>query len=1180
MSSWFPRIACAVLLWAAHAAAVSGQEMVLRLESVTAHKSMAAVRGPAVLYLDMEGGAARQAYVMVPLRSGSNYPGTSSVFPADAAGLRLQGARLTGTLTATVVPKGLSPEALVLTLDAEVAGGAVSGSYTGTYAGLAVGSGLRGVSMPESPVYPEAKVALMLSDGRASQTHGNFGFGPESLAVYLEFSNGAQTGGQANRGLVETTAKTEESHGAHIHPFIGPRGELRYMATNEEEIDSFTSRSGSLGEDTFTSSFDVTFLDLKGRKFTYQLSGSVIGRVVLGTYSVTENGTPVLPASTFVGNLGTGERPASDTVAPLLPLDLSDDSDLAGFRPPYFGALTPGEIRSRVLAGALWHAYTPEVGVFADDLLVANASSEGNKHYDNAPFPAYGGAVTWGIISQLTTDPELRDYARASAQRAGAWIDNRGNNFGGLAEYYKQMFFFSAWAALAHLDLYETTGEDRWLVAVRGYLDFLRNLIRTKMTYAQVRDPLPDDGVGPGRTWLMFDEETGVAGEANLRYDRTWDHYELHPMEYLWLLGRLRVAHGVTAYTEFEDQAYSWVLDNLNDESIWQYRPTGWPAPAQAIGPTLFALYLLDYRPGHNPEVLTQVIAHLESVYISWEHPRDTYGLRDAYFPSVKDYYHRWVSGYLPQFVGGTAATSRMALVYLKRYASLRNPQDLAKAQAMALSTLNRQKLSNGMIDNQGWREFSDDHQVRMYDGPNGEPITSIERRGRRDTHTYSGLKANALRNLLDYAALLESLGLGCTNTQLITAPDVIQKNPSDAPFSLTATATSGLPVTYEVESGPIALNGAEVTLLGTPGIARVIARQAGGEGWCEAAARTISISVGDNLPASPPTLTATTLNISTIRLEWTDAANNEAVYRVQFRPLGQEDWAEKVHLANTTTVELGELTMGVTYEFQVVAENAVGRSAPSPKVTASPLAAPTYVYLEIGCSGVPQGMRSQTNPSAYGGEELFVTTDFNNRDLITPEATLDLFFRAPVTGNYNLWLRGYTTQGGSSDSIWLKVDDGVHVGTGTNTFYTQAIHNIGSYGWAKNGSVFPLTAGTTHKVTIAGREDGAVIDRILLTTDDAILTNFGMGDAPVNCGGGEPADPTPRIALVIVAGVMHMEFAATEGYSYQPQFTEDLSDDWEPMGGLVPGEGQMVRLPLSDPPAKIFFRVGFFPSQ
>ena len=63
---------------------------------------------------------------------------------------------------------------------------------------------------------------------------------------------------------------------------------------------------------------------------------------------------------------------------------------------------------------------------------------------------------------------------------------------------------------------------------------------------------------------------------------------------------------------------------------------------------------------------------------------------------------------------------------------------------------------------------------------------------------------------------------------QTITFPAIPNKVTTDAPFNISATATSGLPVSFSIVSGPATLSGSQVTLTGSTGTVTIRASQAG----------------------------------------------------------------------------------------------------------------------------------------------------------------------------------------------------------------------------------------------------------------------------------------------------------------------------------------------------------------
>lgn len=82
--------------------------------------------------------------------------------------------------------------------------------------------------------------------------------------------------------------------------------------------------------------------------------------------------------------------------------------------------------------------------------------------------------------------------------------------------------------------------------------------------------------------------------------------------------------------------------------------------------------------------------------------------------------------------------------------------------------------------------------------------------------------------------------------SQTITFEPIPKKLVSDAPFTVSATATSGLPVEFKLVSGPATLNGTTVTLSGTSGIVTIAANQVGNASYYPANEVLRSFYVGD----------------------------------------------------------------------------------------------------------------------------------------------------------------------------------------------------------------------------------------------------------------------------------------------------------------------------------------------
>jgi len=102
-------------------------------------------------------------------------------------------------------------------------------------------------------------------------------------------------------------------------------------------------------------------------------------------------------------------------------------------------------------------------------------------------------------------------------------------------------------------------------------------------------------------------------------------------------------------------------------------------------------------------------------------------------------------------------------------------------------------------------------------------------------------------------------------------------------------------------------------------------------------------------------------------------------------------------------------------------------------------------------------------------------------KDFVTTSPRADYRIQFAKAGKYYLWLRG-NAESGTEDSVHLGLD-----GKETSSATALTI-SIGKWGWSRrtmanvNGSI-DVTAGL-HSLNLWMREDGAIVDRILLTPD------------------------------------------------------------------------------------------------
>jgi poly(beta-D-mannuronate) C5 epimerase len=112
-------------------------------------------------------------------------------------------------------------------------------------------------------------------------------------------------------------------------------------------------------------------------------------------------------------------------------------------------------------------------------------------------------------------------------------------------------------------------------------------------------------------------------------------------------------------------------------------------------------------------------------------------------------------------------------------------------------------------------------------------------------------------------------------------------------------------------------------------------------------------------------------------------------------------------------------------------------------------------------------------------------------------------------TGTYKFWVRGWAASGS---------DDSVHVGVDGLTPQTVSYAVSGAWIW-KSGQVVIATVGV-HELNLWMREDGAYVDRLLITTN--------AGYVPTGNGPAETTPPTATFRWASEAGRIYVEGGGT----------------------------------------------------
>ena len=144
--------------------------------------------------------------------------------------------------------------------------------------------------------------------------------------------------------------------------------------------------------------------------------------------------------------------------------------------------------------------------------------------------------------------------------------------------------------------------------------------------------------------------------------------------------------------------------------------------------------------------------------------------------------------------------------------------------------------------------------------------------------------------------------------------------------------------------------------------------------------------------------------------------------------------------------------------------------------------------YLEAECGIVGSNWNVLSDTAASGGKYVVVTG--LNSPTTAPAgaaAAVVLSFTIDSAASYNINAR-LNAPTADDDSYYIKVDSGAFV----------SVNGLGTTGWGwVRLSTATLSVGT-HTLTIAYREDGAKLDKVLITTSNATFS--GKGPLGTNC--------------------------------------------------------------------------------
>jgi len=200
----------------------------------------------------------------------------------------------------------------------------------------------------------------------------------------------------------------------------------------------------------------------------------------------------------------------------------------------------------------------------------------------------------------------------------------------------------------------------------------------------------------------------------------------------------------------------------------------------------------------------------------------------------------------------------------------------------------------------------------------------------KRDRTVWDGVFLNATGGTAGYDNILIRQTGSEGEAQYISFPAVNDKLTTDEAFELNAEATSGLPIEYEILSGPATLDGSTVTLTGEPGIVSISANQAGDDTYAPAAQVSQSFEVVDataytadltiRRPIEGPKVYMSELSemliVASAYIEHTEVLSIESVsYQIEGSKgmMTEKVWGTGYYSSTWTPSDYGTYTMTIT---------------------------------------------------------------------------------------------------------------------------------------------------------------------------------------------------------------------------------------------------------------------------
>lgn len=197
--------------------------------------------------------------------------------------------------------------------------------------------------------------------------------------------------------------------------------------------------------------------------------------------------------------------------------------------------------------------------------------------------------------------------------------------------------------------------------------------------------------------------------------------------------------------------------------------------------------------------------------------------------------------------------------------------------------------------------------------------------------------------------------------SQTVTFGALSGRTFGEMPFALSSSASSGLPVTFSVTSGPAVVLGNTLTLTGT-GTVAVMATQPGNENYVAASqSQSFTVVADTTAPSAPAGLAASEVLATSVRLSWSASSDNIGVANYEVTGSGIT-----TRTVAGTSSRISGLLPQTSYTFSVKARDGAGNLSSATTVIVTTLQGPAS---GSDSDGVPDAVEDLlgTNKNANG---------------------------------------------------------------------------------------------------------------------------------------------------------------------------------------------------------------------